>query len=182
LQVDSSGRKKKIIRADESMGRDAGKHFLITEWYAERAEKWALRALLAYNRGGGEVPVEAVFNGGMEGIFWLGINTFLRGQMKSEEVIPILDELLECVQMVRDPNKKLPDGSPIVTPIASKDDIGEIKTRLWLRSEVLELHTGFSVAALVSKLISAVMEHSHTQTRKTSPGSSRSRSPSTNQE
>ncbi|MGH6878759.1 MAG: hypothetical protein ACREHV_15465, partial [Rhizomicrobium sp.] len=137
-------------------GRDAGKVYLITEWPAARAEKWALKAFLAYNRGGGELPLDQVAGMGMEGIFVLGVQTFLRGQMQSTEVIPILDELLDCVQMIRDPTKRGPDGRVIATPIASDDDIAEVKTRLWLRSEVLRVHVNFSVAGAVSNLIDLV--------------------------
>lgn len=158
---------RKTIIVKASFGRDEGKHFFIREWSAERAEKWAMRAIIAYNRGGGQIPIDAI-EGGMEAIFWLGINTFLRGNMKAEEVIPVLDELLEDVQMVRDPKTRAPDGGPILTPISSPDDIEEVKTRLWLRSEVIKLHTGFSVAEVAQRLISAMMVPS-TSPRSTSP-------------
>lgn len=167
-------RKVETVRVPAGFGRDSengGKVFLITEWPAERAEEWALRMLLAYNRGGGQVPVEAI-SGGMEAIFWLGVNTFLRGQMQSDEVIPILNELFECVKIIRDPNAKGPQG-PIATDLLpGADDIEEVKTRLWLRSEVLRVHTNFSVADLVSTLILGVMNHSKetSSTAETSPG------------
>ena len=144
----------------EGFGRDSNpvrKTFLITEWSAERAEKWAVRAIIAYNRGGGQIPLDAI-GGGMESIFWLGINTFLRGNMQADEVIPILDELMECVQMIRDPKARGPDGSPIVSGLVSPDDIEEIKTRLWLRSEVLRVHTGFSPAEAISAFLTQTMK------------------------
>lgn len=155
----------------DGYGRDSDpvrKVFLLKEWDAERAEKWAIRAIIAYNRGGGQIPMEAI-SGGMEAIFWLGVNTFLRGQMQADEVIPILDELLECVKMIRDPKARGPDGTPVVSDIVSADDIEEIKTRLWLRSEVIRIHTNFSVGAMVSKLISEVMTRAPSQTPQTSP-------------
>lgn len=148
-------RKSVIVKA--SHGRDAGKHFFIKEWSAEHAEEWATRAIIAYNRGGGQVPIEAI-SGGMEAIFLLGVNTFLRGNMKADEVIPILNELLTDIKMVRDPKTRASDGSPILSDIVSADDIEEIQTRLWLRSEVIKLHTGFSVAEIIQKWISAIME------------------------
>lgn len=151
------GRKTAIAKVPAEPGnRDAGKHYLITEWPAETAEKWALRAFLAYNRGGGELELDKVAGMGMDGIFALGVQTFLRGQMKAEEIIPILDDLLQCVKLIRDPTKRSPDGSPIATPIVSPDDISEVRTRLWLRSEVLKLHTGFSLADALFALISLV--------------------------
>lgn len=152
------GRKTEIVKAGPwGRGRDDGKVFLITEWPAARAEKWALKTFLAYNRGGGELPLDRVAGMGMEGIFALGVQTFLRGQMQSTEVIPILDELLDCVKIIRDPSKRGADGQVIATDIVSDDDIAEIQTRLWLRSEVLRVHTNFSVADAVSSLIQLIM-------------------------
>ena len=152
-------RKQEIVKVpDESkFKRDTGKHFLITEWPAAKTEHWAIRALLAYNRGGGQIPTEAV-GGGMQMIFLLGLNTFLRGQMQAEEVIPILDELLECVKIIRDTKARGPDGHVIATDIVSDDDILEVPTRLWLRSEVVRVHTNFSPFAVISGLISAAMK------------------------
>jgi hypothetical protein len=148
-------REREVVKVPEWGKRDAGKVFLITEWPAERAEEWAFRALIGYNRGGGQVPVEAI-SGGMEAVFWLGVNTFLRGQMQAAEVIPILNELMECIKIIRDPNTKGPDG-PVAHDVLP-GDIEEIKTRLWLRSEVLRVHTNFSVSDLLSRLISEVMK------------------------
>lgn len=155
-------RKQEIVKVPEDWGasvalyRDFGKHFLITEWPAARAEKWALRAMIAYNRGGGQIPVDAI-GGGMKSIFFLGLNTFLRGQMQADEVLPILDELMECVKIVRDPKSRGVDGKVVATDLVSDDDIEEIKTRLWLRSEVVRVHTNFSPAEMLSNLISAMM-------------------------
>ena len=151
------GRKEAIVAAPAWCGRDAGKHYFIKEWDAERADHWAIKALLAYNRGGADISMD-VIGRGMEAIFFVGVQTFLRGQIKSEEVIPILDELLECVQIVRDRNAidKM-TGNPVVTPIASKEDIAEVKTRWFLRSEVLHLHTNFSPLELLGRLASSIM-------------------------
>lgn len=152
---------------DASVFRDAGKHFLITEWAADRAEKWAFRAIIAYNRGGGQIPID-VIGQGMQAIFFVGINTFLRGQMDAAEVIPVLDELLQCVKIIRDPTKRAPDGAIIATDLLP-DDIEEVKTRLWLRSEVLRVHTNFSPAELLSTLWAALMTTESTSPkRKTS--------------
>lgn len=151
-------RKREPVQVPAGYGRDSGKVFLITEWTADRAEEWAMRALLAYNRGGGQIPLE-VLGGGMEAIFWIGVNTFLRGQMQAAEVIPILNELLECVQIIRDPKAHGQDGPVAHKIIPGSEDIAEVQTRLWLRSEVLRVHTNFSVADLVSKLISGATTH-----------------------
>lgn len=158
-------RKKEIVKVPPGFGRDTGKTFLITEWAAETAEKWAFRSILAYNRGGGEIPIGQMAGEGMEAIAILGVNTFLRGQMQAEEVIPILDQLLECVSVIRDPKARdASSGDVVATSIVSPDDIEEVKTRLWLRSEVLRVHTGFSMAASLSNLISAIMTRPDTPT------------------
>lgn len=163
-------RKTEIVKAPANFGRDAGKHFLITEWAAAKADHWAIRAMLAYNRGGGDLPYESLVGRGMEAIFFVGIQTFLRGQMRPEEVIPILDELLECVQIIRDPNARdKMTGLPIATAIVSDDDIAEIKTRYWLRSEVLKLMTGFSAAETLSRWVSAIMKGADLPSTPTSP-------------
>ena len=152
-------RKKDIVKVpdDPKFRRDTGKIFLIHEWPAAKAEHWAVRALLAYNRGGGQIPLEAI-GGGMQMIFLIGLNTFLRGQMQAEEVIPILDELLDCVQVIRDPKARGPDGQPVATDLATEDDIEEPMTRLWLRSEVVRLHTHFSPFEALSNLIGLAMK------------------------
>lgn len=164
-------RKKDIVTVPSEWGkRDSNKCFLITEWPAERAEKWGIKALLAYNRGGGQIDVDAAIGAGMEGIFFLGVQTFLRGQIRAEEAIPILDELLDCVRIIRDPKARdAATGEPVATPIVSDDDVEEVQTRMWLRSEVLRLHTGFSPAAAVSTLISAIMTRAPSPDTRTSP-------------
>lgn len=153
-------RKIEDVTVPQTFSRDAGKVFRITEWSAKRADDWVVRMSLAYNRGGGDLPMMSALAGrGMEAVAYVGIQTFLRGQIKAEEVIPILDELLECVQIVR--SLKAIDqvtGLPLATPIVSDDDIEEVRTRWWLRSEVLRIHTGFSLAEVLSKWISAIMK------------------------
>lgn len=131
--------------------RDLGKRFVLTEWSAERAETWGIRMMLAFNRSAGEIPLE-LRGIGMEGVAILGINTFLRGNIQADEIVPLLNELLECVQIIRDPGK----GPDYATQLVSPDDIEDVATRLWLRSEVLRLHTNFSPADALSALISAI--------------------------
>ena len=132
-------------------GRDNGKVFRITEMRAAQAEKWGWRMLLALNRAGGEIP-QNVQNLGMVGVAILGINTFLRGNIKFEELEPLFDEMMECVQAVLDPKKH----SEVAMKIPL-DHVQDARTIAWLRSEVLRVHTGFSPAAALSALISAVM-------------------------
>lgn len=153
------GRKTVTVRVPRFEGtdnRDLDKSFFLTEWPASTSEKWAMRMLLAFNRSAGEIPLNLA-GIGMEGIAILGINTFLRGAIQAAEIIPLLDELLECVKIVRDPDT--PDkatGEPVVHAIIPDIDIEEVATRLWLRSEVLRLHTNFSPADALSKLLTSI--------------------------
>lgn len=141
--------KRVVVPADWG-GRDAGKTYLITEMTAAQAEKWALRLFVCLKGSEAAIP-QSVQNLGMVGIAIVGLNAFLQAPIAPEQLEPLMDEMLACVQMCRIPSQ--PDlASPIVTP----DDIEEVKTRLWLRSEVLELHTGFSPADALSELISTI--------------------------
>lgn len=143
------GRKTKIVQVNlpGAQNRDNGKTFHLTEWPAGRAERWGFRLLCAFSRSKGQIPLE-VRGLGMEGIAILGLNAFLGGDVDPDEIGPLMDELLDCVQMIRDP--KHPE---VMTKIVSDDDIEEIATRLWLRSEVVALHTNFSPAEALLALI-----------------------------
>jgi len=141
----------KVPEFPGTSNRDRNKLFRITEWSASRAEKWGLRMILAANTGGGALPLN-LSGIGMEGIAILGINTFLRGSIGDQTLIPLLDELLDCVEIVRDQSHPA-----TATKIVSDDDIEEVATRMWLRGEVLTLHLGFSVSATLSALYSKIM-------------------------
>lgn len=154
-----------VPRFDGTNNRDEGKTFKITEWPAAVAEKWGIRMMLAYNRSGGAIPMD-MRGIGMEGIAILGINTFLRGNVQSDEVLPLLDQLLECVSVVRDP--RFPD---VATPFAD-DDTEEVVTRLWLRGEVLSLHINFSVKDALTSLFQRIMEFPALSNTPTSPPAS----------
>lgn len=163
-------RKEKIIQVPEWGNRDAGKIFLIKEWPAARAEKWAIRALLAYTRNSNvQIPMNMA-SAGWEGLAVLGINALLAGGMQASEIIPILDELLECVTIIRDPKAKdVTTNKPVAHPIMEGEDIAEIITRGWLRSEVFELHSGFSPAAALSMWFSTMERRQTSENIQTSP-------------
>jgi hypothetical protein len=154
-------RESKIVVVPSFRGtrnRDLGKHFLLTEWPAAKADDWGMRMVLAANRGGGSIPLD-LKGVGMEGIAIIGINTFLRGNINSDELIPLWDELLQCVRIVRDPKAiDRSTGKPVATDLIPDDgaqggDIQEVATRQWLRQEVLSLHLNFSVADALSTLV-----------------------------
>lgn len=139
-----------VVVPAEWGGRDANKHFRITEMPAMKAEKWGMRAILLL-RGSGERVPDNVAGLGMVGVAILGINVFLRGEMRFTDLEPLLDEMMTCVKIIRDPRHPT-----VVTDIVSDSDIEEVQTRLWLRSEVLRLHTGFSPADALLKLLDAI--------------------------
>lgn len=123
--------------------RDHGKRFLITEMSAAAAEKWAMRLTLAMTKAGLDVP-EGATNWGA--ILAYGIMKGI-GSLSWGDAQPLLDEMFACVQIVEDK----------ITRPPTEDDIEEVETRLRLRSEVFELHSGFSPAAILSQLAATIL-------------------------
>lgn len=126
-------------------GRDEGKTFHIKEMAATRAEKWAMRALLAVARSGVELPDD--FSGmGMQGIAIVGIRALTK--IAFEDAEPLLDEMMECVSLKPDPR------NPAIQRPLMEGDIEEIATLIQLRQEVINLHVGFFTKGGKSKLTS----------------------------
>jgi hypothetical protein len=142
-------RKSEIVVVPNWGGRDDGKHFLITEWDAFRAEKWAWRAFIVLKGTTAQIPLD-IARLGMVGVAIRAINAVLAADVDETKLIPLLDEMWTCVQMVRDPSTK------VATPLVGTDDVEEIRTVGWLRSEVARLHTSFSASEALSELISAL--------------------------
>lgn len=137
-------RKTKTIRIPaDPPSRDAGKTFLITEMSAMQSEKWAIRSLGAIANSGMDIPTE-VIQMGMGAMVAVGFKGLLT--MAFDDAEPLLDEMMACIQIVPDPK-----NAHVVRPV-DDEDIEDVTTRLMLRSEVFELHTGFSPAAFLSKL------------------------------
>lgn len=125
-------------------GRDQGKVFVITEMPASRAEKWAMRALLIVGRRNPEIEHHAGM--GMQGVAALGLKAVLGG-IDWDEAEPLVDEMMECVSI-----KESAPGKPsFVRHDLMEEDIEEVATRLLLRTEVFQLHTGFLLAGDQSK-------------------------------
>ena len=114
--------------------RDYGKTFHLREMGATKAEKWAMRALLAVARSGIDLP-EGIAQGGMQSIAILGIQAIMKINFYDAE--PLLDEMMECVRIKPDPK------NPAIIRDLIEDDIEEIATRIKLREEVIKLHVGF---------------------------------------
>lgn len=126
-------------------GRDKGKNFRITEMSALDAESWAIRAMLALNRTGLELPDEVV-ESGFEAMAMIGSGKIMALEMS--ELQPLLDEMMKCVQVVT--------SAGIIRSLlwnegGEGDDIEEVATLWRLRSEVFALHTGFSIADALRK-------------------------------
>ena len=131
-------RKTLDITIDADGGRDAGKTFRITEMAASKAEKWAMRALLALAHSGAELPAGAA-QGGMRVLALFGVQALMN--LAFEDAEPLLDEMMGCVQIVE----------PKLVRALMEDDIEEVQTRMLLRRQIIELHVGFSLADALSK-------------------------------
>lgn len=121
-------------------GRDKGKVFRITEMDAATAEEWAMRALVILTRAGVDVPADS----GMAGIAIAGLQGL--GHLKFEDAKALLDEMFTCIVRVPDPVKHI-NNTRLLVP----DDTEEVGTRIRLRAEVFALHTGFSLADVLSR-------------------------------
>lgn len=132
-----------IVITDD--GRDKGKCFFITELPAAQSEKWAMRALLLAAQAGVDIGGAK----GMAGIAVAGIQAIMG--IRFAEVEPLLDEMFTCVQIRPDAANHDP-GKAIFMRALIETDIEEVRTRIKLREEVLNLHLGFSVADYLSHL------------------------------
>lgn len=134
-----------------SEGRDKGKTFWITELPALQAERWATRALLAFAKSGRDDLPEDIRAGGAAGLMAVGLKALTT--MDFDDAGPLLDEMLSCVTFVPD-RERLDQMTkqPITRPVMWDDDVEEPMTILQLRSEVIEVHMGFSIAAFLSDL------------------------------
>jgi hypothetical protein len=129
-------RKEKIV-AISLEGRDAGKRFLITEMPASQAERWAIRAFLALSHSGVDLPPD-VLGMGMGALISQGLHSFVG--LSWTEAEPLLEEVMTCVQALPDPNDDRIRRGLV------ESDTEEVETRFYLKMEVLDLHTGFSMA------------------------------------
>lgn len=122
-------RKSKSITIEK--GRDAGKKFIITEMPAAKIDNWAMRVLLALAGAGIDI---AEANEGMLGLARVAFGAL--GKIPHETSLPLLDELLDCVEIV-------PEGG---SPRPLDLDLGDVEdfANLWtFRKEVFNLHIDF---------------------------------------
>ena len=128
-------------------GRDKGKTFVLNEMPAVKGDKWAKRLLMGMVRAGVDLP-EDIYETGMAGVAAAGFKALLTIPWEIAE--PLLDELMTCVTIKPDPR------NPSVERGLIPDDIEEVVTHMTLQSGVFELHTGFSVAGMLSHLIQLI--------------------------
>ena len=126
--------RKQLTITIHDKNRDEGKRFLITEFSARRAHNWACRALFGMANGGIDIP-EGLENQGMAGLAAMGINAL--SSIKPDIGIPLMDELMECVQILPNPER------PEIVRRLIDEDIEEVLTIFKLQKEVLMLHIGF---------------------------------------
>ncbi|CAG9418732.1 TPA: hypothetical protein ACS727_000021 [Providencia alcalifaciens] len=124
--------KSKTITIEK--GRDAGMMYQVTEMPIAKADNWAMRALFAIANGG--VDLEGVSpNMGMLGMANVAIKA-LAG-INPNVGIPLLDELLDCVQTI-------PSGGT-ARPLLLESDVKDLSTMFTLRKEALAIHLDFLV-------------------------------------
>lgn len=153
---------RKELTVVTKYGRDKDKVFHIQEMSAAQAEDWAVRLFLALARSGVEIP-ENIAGAGLAGVAFLSLS--MLGGVRYEDAAPLLSEMFGCIQVIPDPNRVE------VRRRLIDDDIEEVKTRLELRAHVIELHTGFSVTAALSKnLAPTAVQKSNSPSTSTSPG------------
>lgn len=163
-------RKTKIvtIQGDPATNRDAGKVFFLTEMPAAQGEDWALRCFLALAKSNTDIPA-SMMAGGMPGLVALGSAIGLQGLagLSYFDAKPLLDEMLTCVQFMPDPGKPM-----VMLPHPQMlTQIEEVGTILVLREAVIELHTGFSVAAALSRMQDAMTAQAVAQNSTDTPTS-----------
>jgi hypothetical protein len=126
-------------------GRDKDKRFLLTEMSAMRAEKWATRLLIALMNSGLELSDDEAGAGmaGLASVVDRGGFRFAGSGISYHELEPLLDEMLGCIQI----------AEPKITRDLTEHDVEEVATLLFLRSEVIKLHTGFSLAERLSAFL-----------------------------
>ena len=139
-----AGRKVKYVTITDD-GRDKGKIYQITEMPASQGDDWGTRAALALVRANPELT--DVIGTGMAAVAVAGFKALLN--LPFDEAKELMDELLRCVKICRLRDK------PETAFVLQEEDIEEVMTRLQLKMEAFELHTGFSFAGLKSTLTSA---------------------------
>jgi len=157
-------RKTAKITIDLEGSRDKGNTYFLTEMSAEDAEFWLVSFTMAAARSG--VAPNIIMQLKELGLaFVASVGLQALGSMSLEEVRPLLEKMFSCVQFI--------SSNGTVRNLAP-GDIEEVSTRLRLRKEVIELHTGFFAHAdrLKSEQQEKAAAESALQTASTTPDGS----------
>jgi hypothetical protein len=120
-------------------------------------------------------------NAGMFGIFILGLQPLMAAPFAMTK--PLLDEMFaSCLSIQPDPKNPAVlrgAGTPIIKTSGAlvEEDIEEVATRVFLRDQIFLLHTGFSLAAVLSQTWEKVLATADLLSTPMSPGQSGPSSP-----
>lgn len=152
-------RRERVVTITDPGSRDVGKSFVLRELDSFSGEWWAVRALAVIGNAGMSLPGNAL-ESGMAGIAAVEASTgavtallvaglrMLPG-VDPAALKPLLDEMMTCVLFKPSGPHALP---PQALMYGEFSQIEEISTLLKLRAELIELHTGFSLAGAKSIL------------------------------
>lgn len=130
-------RKEKIVRVDGGPdNRDRGKHFKIIEMSAWDLEEWGRDAMILLAKAGVDIGTVSPEEG-FVGILRAGVQNLFK--LDGSMLAPLMDRMMLCVRYISDP--KNPD---FVQPL-KREDVEELSTILFLRTEVMKLHQNFSM-------------------------------------
>jgi hypothetical protein len=156
-------RKIKIVSIT-APGRDQGKKFYIKEMPAKVGEKWANRCFLALAASRTDLPAGLrSATGSGRGMRDVASIARMVGHISFPELEPLMDELMLCIRFLpdasdgkyKDPVDAFPFSIPLIDEGGDSDHIEEVSTRHFLRSEVLDLHTNFTLPSAILNLIAA---------------------------
>lgn len=125
---------RKTKRVPIKTGRDQDKIFLVTEMPVTQADRWAMRAIFSLTKAGVDIEGLNANNGMLE---MAKVATSAIQGLSTEEGMELLNELLECVQII-------PKGGE-AREVEWDDEVEEFTTLFTLRKEALFLHIDFLV-------------------------------------
>ena len=133
-------RRTEVVTITEE-NRDHGKSFLLTEMTADKAERWAVRALTHAMQNGAPMPPGMVGGQGLSLAGLAAVGVFILVWIPYEKLEPMLEEAMRCVQFVVGDKIK-----PQPIHAGNLCQIHEVSTFVMLRKKLWELHLGFSMA------------------------------------
>ena len=144
--------RRTLIYTVETDGRDKGKKFLITEMSPWDGEKWGVNCLLAFMKGGINLP-QGYETTGLSGLAALGFQMF--SSLDWETLEPLFNQMMKCVEFVIEIKNQ-----PITRPLTNDGinfDIEDSITLMEIKYQVWKMHVDFlkAVIRLISPEMSA---------------------------